>query len=536
MPSNKDIEILDALYKQQQSSRSQHSRRVSNAGPPSYYSATMSKTPPGSVAALSEASFVSSSAPPSSKLSKLSSRQAPPTASMIHYKAPSKASEVPEKDERLRGHSAWNGSDVYAGGDDRGPGEQSHYGDRGSIQLGRGDDRIPQEQPHRRDSGSAKSYHGSTHGDRRTREQSHHENEGGDGERHYGMPRESSPRAESVGGGGQPYYAESINDDKRSQGSGIGKPRGWQRNKTPSEAKSITISGNGHFVRKKDGSSKNDGRDGKRSERDNGGSQSGNPRGKERDSKRNSKPPSESGKGKTPSQSGKSDIKPSKSIRNGGSDDGRSQTGGQMGGERDNGGDGKLPSEPGKGKSSSQSDRGSVNPSNPIKYGGSQSGSQSGVERNDRKDKTPSQLGRGDIEPPESIRNGGSDYGGSQTGSRRGGEGNSGGDGKKVAFSSADNRAQPLDDIQECEREFERFNVSGEGRGTGGQVISTNWQAASDFLRKADDYESIKHVPRGKVLTSKEALVRKASGTKPQVETKFRELEARRKVARSWGK
>ncbi|TGO68559.1 hypothetical protein BOTNAR_0023g00380 [Botryotinia narcissicola] len=498
MPSKKDIE---GLNKQQKSSGSQHSRSVANSGPPSYYSATMPKTPPRSVAALSEASFVTSSAPPSSKESKVSFRHAPSTASTKHHKAPSKASKVPEKDERLRGHSIWNESDVYAGGDDGGPGEQSHHGD----------------------SEPAKSNHGSTHGGRKTREQSHHEDEGGDGESQYGMPRESSPHAESVGGGGQPYCAGSINDDTRSQASDTRKPQGWERDRTHSRANSIIISGNGRYEKKKDGSSKS--------------MISGSQGGGEKDSRKD-KTPSESGKNKTPSESGRSKTY---------SESGKSKTPSESGKIKrpSESGKSKTPSESGKGKTPSQSGRSDTKPSKSIRNGGSddggsqsgsQSGSHRGVEGNDREDKTPSQSEIGDIEPPELMGNGGSDYGGSRAGSRRGGQGYHEKNGKKVAFSSAGNPAQPLDDIQECEREFERFDVSGGGRGTGRQVISTNWQAASHFLRKPDEYGSINEVPRGKVLTDKDVHARKAKGHKPREEPKRKDLEKREKIAHSWGK
>ncbi|KAF7945819.1 uncharacterized protein EAE97_004857 [Botrytis byssoidea] len=495
MPSKKDIE---GLNKQQKSSGSQHSRSVANSGPPSYYSATMPKTPPRSVAALSEASFVSSSAPPSSKESKVSSRHAPSTASTKHHKAPSKASEVQKKDDRLRGQSVWNESDVYAGGDDGGPGEQSHHGDsepaksnHGSTHGGRrtreqshhGDSepaksnhgsthggRRTREQSHHGDSEPAKSNHGSTHGGRRTREQSHHEDEGGDGdgERHYGMPQESSPDAESVGGGGQPYFAEPINDGTMSQGSGHRKPRGWQRDGTPSKAKSIIMSGSGRYEKKKDGSSKS--------------MISGRQKGGENDN-REDKTPSESGKIKTYSESGKNKT---------------ASESGKV----------KIPSESGKSKTYSESGKG----------------------------KTPSQSEIGDMEPPELMGNGGSDYGGSQTGSRRGGQGYDEKQGKKVAFSSADNPAQPLDDIQECEPDFEGFDVPGGGRGTKPQVRSTMWKAAASFLREPDEHDSLNDVPRGRVLTDKYVHIRKASGYKPQEKPTTGEIENRKKIAHSWGK
>ncbi|TGO29437.1 hypothetical protein BPAE_0015g00810 [Botrytis paeoniae] len=197
---------------------SQYSGRSGHSGhkliPPGYVRAnpaTTPKTPPES-----EASFASYIAPPPSKLSKVSSRARPPTAPMAPSKAPSTASGVKRPVEEVRGHSVWTGSDEHKGGDDGGPEGQSHRGSEGTIRSSHGSRRHDErtgEQPHRGDEGTVRSSHRSRRHDERTGEQSYRG--GSPISSHKSRGDDDRPREQSHRGGSPISSHKSRRDDDR---------------------------------------------------------------------------------------------------------------------------------------------------------------------------------------------------------------------------------------------------------------------------------------------------------------------------------
>ncbi|TGO40239.1 hypothetical protein BHYA_0040g00480 [Botrytis hyacinthi] len=149
---------------------------------------------------------------------------------------------------------------------------------------------------------------------------------------------------------------------------------------------------------------------------------------------------------------------------------------------------------------------------------------------------TPENDGRDD---KNSERGGGRDDGGSQSGSRRGGEGNDGRDGKKIAFSSANsNQAQPLDDIPEHPSNFGgSYYSDDEDRETGGPVIRTRWQAGAHFLRDTDkDFTiELEDATRGLKQVRSDGFVRRKVKGEPRKSIDPKVPVDNDQIAEDWG-
>ncbi|THV54499.1 hypothetical protein BGAL_0025g00190 [Botrytis galanthina] len=433
--------------------------------------ATTPRTPPRSVA-----SFASSSAPRSSKPPKVSSRKAPSTTSTKPSKAPS---NVVKKDERLRGHSVWGGSE-YARGDDGEHDDQSRYEDAQPFQSGhRGRDQKSRGQSHRERSPEPSDY--SEEYDKRTIRRS--EEEGWCGE-----PTEMS-------------YCSAENDRETvRQSDHGGSTRSYHRNRDDREPREKLPRG----------------------DRESAKSNHGGTQGERKSRKQPHREGSYREESPIPSNSGRGDNRgPREKLPRGDRESAKSNYGGTQG-ERESRKqayreESPIPSNSGRGDNRRR-DR-----------------EQSHNKDEGRDGKPPSKSGRNSIKPEKPITDGGSD----DSRSRR--EGDRGRDGEKNAYSGADkNQAQPLNDIPEsCDDSSGSSYSDDEDRGTRDPKVTTNWQAAGDFIRKSKNFESVRDVPKGKVLASKSGFVRRPKNKKPNVEReepKRQTQDARLKTARTWGK